>query len=92
MGGTHRAPWQPRRATARFRGVWFTIFASMSGLSWSPNTTCPGRCTSWSPPCLPSARRHIEPVTGQPGRALLAGVSSLGKRVVPYDLSPFSPL
>jgi hypothetical protein len=51
-------------------GVRFTIFAPVSGSSWSPDTTCPGRCTTWSPPCLPSARRHIEPVTSQrPGRS-----------------------
>jgi hypothetical protein len=50
-------------------GVRFTIFAPVSGLSRAPDTTYPGRCTSWSPPCLPSAGRHLEPVTSQPARA-----------------------
>ena len=36
----------PYRPTARYPAVRFTIFAPVSRLSWSPDTTCPGRCTS----------------------------------------------
>jgi hypothetical protein len=60
-----------------------TIFASMTRLSWSPSTSCPGRCMTWSPPCSPSVRRHIEPMTSRSARALLAASRSTGRtRVV----------
>jgi hypothetical protein len=71
---TDAGPWEDliaralaaRRSTARFRGVRSTIFAQMSRLCWSPSTTCPGRCTTWSLPCSPSARRYMEPVASSP--------------------------
>ena len=60
-----------------------TIFASMTRLSWSPSTSCPGRCMTWSPPCSPSVRRHIEPMTSRSARALRAASRSTGRtRVV----------
>ena len=68
-----RVPWRPCRPTARFREERSAIFASMTRLPSSPSVTCPGRCTTWSLPCWPSARRHIEPA-----RTLLAGIPRHG--------------
>ena len=73
MEGAPRACPGVPAALPRFREERSAIFASMTRLPSSPSVTCPGSCTTWSLPCWPSARRHIEPA-----RTLLAGIPRHG--------------
>ena len=77
-GGTHRAPWLPRRPTARVPGgPVYHLRAGKRGVLVAGHDLSGPLYELVT--AVPSAGRHLEPVTSQPAGALAAGLSRYGE-------------